>query len=157
MFCQRDFRAKVVGGGGGHVLTAKGNQPGLATDLRAGLAHEAQARRLQAAFPPCEEPPPPPGSLARAADKGHGRLEVGTLRLTSTLTKRQEWAGLRQGFELTRERAEKGRKTAEVVHGVTSLSRGRADAGRLLAIVRGHWGVEINQSEDPSSAGLCAA
>jgi len=62
--------------------------------------------------------------------------------LTSTLTKHQEWAGLKQGFELTRERTEKGKKTVEVVHGITSLSRERADAGRLLAVVREHWQVE---------------
>lgn len=62
--------------------------------------------------------------------------------MTSTLTKHQEWAGLKQGFELTRERTEKGKKTVEVVHGITSLSRERADAGRLLAVVREHWQVE---------------
>lgn len=52
MFCQRDFCAKVVEGGGDYVLTVKDNQPSLATDISAGLAYEAQARRLQAAFPP---------------------------------------------------------------------------------------------------------
>ncbi len=49
---------------------------------------------------------------------------------------------MRQGFELTRERTEKGKTTVEVVHGITSLSRGRADAGRLLGLVREHWGIE---------------
>jgi predicted transposase YbfD/YdcC len=32
--------------------------------------------------------------------------------------------------------------TEEVVHGITSLSRKRADAERLLGLVRGHWGIE---------------
>lgn len=36
----------------------------------------------------------------------------------------------------------KGKKTVEVVHGITSLSRERADAGRVLAIVREHWQIE---------------
>lgn len=49
---------------------------------------------------------------------------------------------MKHGFELTRERTQKGKKTVEVVHGITSLSRERANAGRLLAIVRGHWGIE---------------
>jgi predicted transposase YbfD/YdcC len=75
-------------------------------------------------------------------DKGHGRLEVRTLRLTSILTKAQEWAGLRQGFELTRERTEKGETTVEVVYGITSLPRERADAGHLLGLTRSHWGIE---------------
>jgi hypothetical protein len=75
-------------------------------------------------------------------DKGHGRLEVRTLRLTSTLTKQQDWAGLKQGFELVRERTTKGVKTVEVVHGITSLARERADAARMLELVRAHWGIE---------------
>jgi predicted transposase YbfD/YdcC len=75
-------------------------------------------------------------------DKGHGRLEVRTLRVTSLLTRHQDWAGLKQGFALTRERTEKGKTTVEVVHGITSLSRQRADAERLLALTRGHWGIE---------------
>jgi hypothetical protein len=81
--------------------------------------------------------------VARTVDKGHGRLEVRTLRLTSILTKQQEWAGLKQGFELTRERTIKGVKTVEVVHGITSLGREQgADAERMLGLVREHWGIE---------------
>jgi hypothetical protein len=50
--------------------------------------------------------------------------------------------GLKQGFQLVRERTEKGVKTVEVVHGITSLSPERADAQRLLELTRGHWGIE---------------
>src|SRR5262249_34982057 len=57
-------------------------------------------------------------------------------------TLHQKWPGLAQGFELTRERTANGKTTAEVVHGVTSLGPERADAGRLLELVRGHWGIE---------------
>ena len=32
--------------------------------------------------------------------------------------------------------------TVEVVHGITSLSEGEADATGLLGITRGHWGIE---------------
>lgn len=49
---------------------------------------------------------------------------------------------MKQGFELTRERTEKGKTTVEVVYGMTSLSRERADAQRLLGVTRGHWGIE---------------
>ena len=41
-----------------------------------------------------------------------------------------------------RERTEKGVKSVEVVHGITSLGRERADAARLLGLVREHWGIE---------------
>jgi predicted transposase YbfD/YdcC len=64
------------------------------------------------------------------------------LRTTTLLTKHQDWAGLKQGFELTRERTQHGTKTVEVVHGITSLSPERADAQRLLTLTRGHWGIE---------------
>lgn len=75
-------------------------------------------------------------------DKGHGRVEVRTLRRTTILTVGGRWKGAKQGFELTRERTEKGKTTVEVVYGITSLSEGRADAARLLALTRAHWGIE---------------
>ena len=65
-----------------------------------------------------------------------------TLRTTSILTKHPDWAGLKQGFELTRERTQKGQTTVEVVHGITSLSPERADAARLLGLTRQHWAIE---------------
>jgi hypothetical protein len=49
---------------------------------------------------------------------------------------------LKQGFELTRERKQKGKTTVEVVYGGTSLGRDRADAARLLGLTRDHWGIE---------------
>jgi predicted transposase YbfD/YdcC len=58
------------------------------------------------------------------------------------LTKTQDWAGLKQGFELTRERTLQGVTTRETVYGITSLSVEQADASRLLALTRGHWGIE---------------
>ena len=58
------------------------------------------------------------------------------------LTLHQLWPGLAQGFELTRERSEKGKTTVEVVYGITSLRPEEANAARLLALTRGHWGIE---------------
>jgi predicted transposase YbfD/YdcC len=43
---------------------------------------------------------------------------------------------------LTRERTVQGVTTRETVYGITSLSVEEADAGRLLALTRGHWGIE---------------
>jgi len=54
----------------------------------------------------------------------------------------EKWPGLKQGFELVRERTEKGVTTVEVVHGMSSLGPGRADAARLEGLVRGHGGIE---------------
>jgi len=80
--------------------------------------------------------------VARTVDKGHGRLERRTLRVTTALTLHQKWPGLRQGFELTRERVEGGRTTVEVVYGITSLTAEQASAKRLLGLVREHWRIE---------------
>ena len=52
------------------------------------------------------------------------------------------WPGLKQGFEITRERTIGGKKTVEVAYGMTSLSPERADAKTLLTIVRDHWKME---------------
>ncbi len=41
-----------------------------------------------------------------------------------------------------RERTERGKKTVETVHGITSLSPDRADAKRLLQLTREHWAIE---------------
>jgi hypothetical protein len=80
--------------------------------------------------------------VATSTNKGHGRLEKRTLRCTTILTKHQEWAGLKQGFELTRERTVKGQTTVEVAYGITSLPPERAQAAHLLEFTRGHWAIE---------------
>lgn len=65
-------------------------------------------------------------------------------RLTSTtaLAGYLDWPGAAQVFEVERVRTAGGRSTVEVAYGVTSLPRERADAKRLLGLVRGHWGIE---------------
>jgi len=75
-------------------------------------------------------------------DKGHGRVERRTLRTTPILTLAGKWAGLKQGFELTRVRTVRGARTVEVVYGITSLPPERADAAAVLRIVRDHWAIE---------------
>ena len=99
------------------------------------------AARSRQLFPP-EVPSTPPERVATTVDKGHGRTEQRTLRTTRILTLREKWSGLAQGFELTRQRTSQGKTTTEVVYGITSLSPERADAARLLALVRDHWSIE---------------
>ena len=43
---------------------------------------------------------------------------------------------------MVRERVVKGRTTTEVVYGITSLSRQKVTAARLLDLSRAHWGIE---------------
>lgn len=88
---------------------------------------------------------PTSGSADRVAttlEKGHGRIEKRTLETTPILTAGQKWKGLKQGLRITRERTVKGKKTVEVVYGITSLSMERANAATLLAKLREHWQIE---------------
>jgi predicted transposase YbfD/YdcC len=80
--------------------------------------------------------------VATTVNKGHGRIEKRTLRVTTILTVEQKWSGLKQGFEVTRERTIKGVKTVEVVYGITSLRSERANAATLLDLLRNHWQIE---------------
>lgn len=79
---------------------------------------------------------------ARTCDKSHGRIETRTLTTTTGLNDYLDWPQVGQVFRLVRERRVKGRTTVEVVYGITSLSRAAADATRLLALTRAHWGIE---------------
>lgn len=86
---------------------------------------------------------------ARTVSKGHGRFETRTLVSTSQLNEDYlDFPGAAQCFKLTRSRTCRDRATGELktttetVYGITSLPRQRADAARLLAITRAHWGIE---------------
>ena len=71
-------------------------------------------------------------------DKGHGRIEKRTLELTTWLEDYlgDDWPGCRQVFRLQRERRTGEKVEVEVVFGITSLSRERAGAAKLLDAVR---------------------
>ena len=80
---------------------------------------------------------------AALSNKGHGRSETRTLTSTTSLSDGYvDWPGLGQCFQLVRERTVHGKTTIETVFGITSLKRKQADAGRLLKLVRQHWGIE---------------
>src|SRR5690348_7159206 len=72
-------------------------------------------------LPPPEASTLPPERSATTLDKGHGRVEKRTLRTTSILTLQEKWCGAQQGFEVIRERTQGGKKTVDVVYGLTSL------------------------------------
>ncbi|MGE5756467.1 MAG: ISAs1 family transposase [Planctomycetaceae bacterium] len=79
---------------------------------------------------------------ASSLDKAHGRLERRTLSSTVALSGYLDWPKAAQVFKLVRERTIRGETSSETVYGVTSLGRGRADARRLLGLVRDHWRIE---------------
>jgi hypothetical protein len=59
-------------------------------------------------------------------------------RIIAGAARQGRWPGLAPGFELVRDRTEKGQTTIEVVYGITSLRPQQADAKQLLRLVQGH-------------------
>jgi hypothetical protein len=78
----------------------------------------------------------------RTVDKGHGRPEWRRLTSTTALNGYLDWPDVVQVFELERVHVLPGKTEMAVVWGITSLPRQQADAPALLALARGHWGIE---------------
>lgn len=79
---------------------------------------------------------------ASSFNKGHGRIERRALVSTTVLQGYSDRPGLQQAFRLEFQRTVHGRSSTEVAYEITSLPRHLADAERLLALCRGHCGIE---------------
>ena len=128
---QKAIVQTIVDRGGDYLLIVKENQPTLREDI-ATLFAEAHvvAETL---------------TTTRRIDLHGSRLEVRAPQASSALTAEYcGWTGLRQVFRLERQRRDKrtGTRQVSVHYGITSLAPERADARRLAAINRGHWGIE---------------
>jgi predicted transposase YbfD/YdcC len=125
LHAQRAHAGYLAGQRGAHYLiTVKRNQPGLHAQL-AGL--------------PWRQVP----VACRTREKGHGRAERRTLKVTAVA------AGLAfphaaQAIQIVRRRRPlAGRKwTAETVYAITSLTAIQARPDQLARFIRGHWGIE---------------
>jgi predicted transposase YbfD/YdcC len=130
---QRQIAQQIVDAGGDSVMVVKEKQPQLLEDIATvcALAPIAGAWR----------------TVAATLDLGHGRIEQRGLQTSNVLRGDSDWPGLAQVFQLERQGiiTNTGEVREEVVAGVTSLTPERADATRLLALVRGQWQIE-NQS-----------
>jgi predicted transposase YbfD/YdcC len=133
---QRELSMQVVQAGGEYVWVVKDNQPQLREDIAALFEPEACA--------PGFSPTPKDFETVESYGKGHGRLERRALTSSSMLKGDIEWPYAEQVFRLERRfvRVTDGLVEEETSYGVTSLTHAEADAGRLLGIVRGHWGIE---------------
>jgi predicted transposase YbfD/YdcC len=125
LHAQRAHAEYLVTERGAHYLiTVKRNQPGLHAQL--------------AALPWRQVP-----VACKAREKGHGRAERRTLKVTAVA------AGLAfphaaQAIQIVRRRRPlAGTKwTAETVYAITSLTVIQARPGQLARYARGHWGIE---------------
>lgn len=138
MFTQRELSIQIVEAGGDYIWLVKDNQP----SLREAIA--------QLFVPPTRTPgwgiPRDDFETARELNKGHGRLEERILTNSELLNDYLDWPYVAQVFQLQRHRTKlkDGTQQTEVVYGLTSLSRQKADAARLLTLVREYWGMENN-------------
>lgn len=107
------------------MLTAKDNQPTLKTHI--------EDLHLT------DSPP-----QHQTTDKGHGRIEVRSIRTSEELNDYLEFPHVRQVFCIRRDVTHlgKNKQSSETVYGITSLSPSQASPRRLLELNRGHWGVE---------------
>ncbi len=80
----------------------------------------------------------------KETNKGHGRQEVREIWTSTQMNGhfKDEWTGIAQVFLIKRTVIEKGEERVEVVYGMTSLPRKKADAKRILELNRKHWSIE---------------
>jgi hypothetical protein len=76
--------------------------------------------------------------------KGHGRLEQRTIRVSADLAGYSHLPRLAQVAEVRTQvtRLRTGETSSRVRYLVTSLAAGEASPRRVLALSRGHWGIE---------------
>jgi predicted transposase YbfD/YdcC len=128
---QKKLVSTIVAQHGDYVLTAKDNQPTWVDDI-ATLFNDPKVVAETI-------------TTTRRIDLHGSRIEVRALQASHALTAEYcGWAGLHQVFRIERHRIDKrtGERTIKVHFGISSLSAPRADAKRLAAINRGHWGIE---------------
>lgn len=149
LFCQRALCQQVVAAGGDYLMSVKANQGTLLHDIQ--LLFD----------PPAGDRPLPllDRRSTRTVDTGHGRtMEVREVIASTDLVGYLDWPGQAQVFRVERTWSERGQRKRALHYGITSLSPAAADPARLLALKRGHWGIEnrlhrrkdVNFGEDAS-------
>ena len=134
---QREASKQIYAAGGDYIWYAKSNQSQMEADI-------------QLWFEPEPEPLPGQGCLpkdfesAQTVNKGHGRIEVRKLTVSSQLKDFFDWPYLEQVFRLERRVTDlkSGRVREQVIYGFTSLSRDEIAPAELLALIRSYWGIE---------------
>lgn len=128
---QKAIVNRIMAQGGAYVLTAKDNQPTLCDDIATLFSEPTVVAETI--------------TTTRRIDLHGSRIEVRALQASSALTAAYcGWTGLQQVFRIERQRINKrtGARSVKVVFGITSLTPAQADAKRLAALNRGHWGIE---------------
>jgi predicted transposase YbfD/YdcC len=136
LYCQRCLCSALRLAGGDYLFLVKGNQPLLLEDLQVLFAPLPVAKRAGEGILQLPE------QQAQMTEKGHGRVEIRSIRVSSELKGYSDWPGLEQVFEIRRRWKYKGIDKEAVRYGVTSLPAQIALPERLLQLKRGHWIIE---------------
>ena len=119
---------RCASGRGHYFLAVKHNQPTLLEDITA-------------VWDGANGAPPAPPQAVQIGQHG-GRVEQRRLWASDLLVGYSDWPHLAQVCKIERIVRKKNVTGRAVAYAVTSLPPQEADAGRLLALWRGHWGIE---------------
>jgi len=132
MGCQKKIIQKIKDKNADYTIAVKANQKGLLADIT-GLFD--RARETQ--FAHCD--------YYKTAEKGHGRFEIRecwTISNPEDLKQIRSWAdwtGLQTVVMVRRARHIGGKIETEIKYYISSLV---SSARHILAVIRGHWGIE---------------
>jgi predicted transposase YbfD/YdcC len=128
LLTQRKLAEYLHARGAHYVFIAKDNQPTLAADIRLHFAARGE--------PDFRTPP----SLE------HGRIESRAIWTSTALNAYLDFPHVGQVFAIERHRIEKktGKRSTEIVYGITDHTPQSATPARLLGYNREHWCVEAH-------------
>ena len=126
LLTQRKLAAYVVEQQADYHFTVKGNQPTLERDI--ALLFETRGA------PDFVEVTPP----------DHGRIETRSIWCSTEINAYVDFPRVGQVFMIERETIDEktGEKSREIALGITSRTPQEASPKRVLAVNRGHWGIE---------------
>jgi predicted transposase YbfD/YdcC len=130
MGAQKTIARAILDKKADYLLALKGNQSSLHEDVKLFFADAELSKTC---------------AVTTTTDHGHGRVEERVCRVTDDIAwlkeQHPEWVGLRSIVAITSTRTDKKTKvtTTETRFYITSLA---ADAARILAATRAHWGIE---------------
>ena len=134
---QREASSTICNAGGEYIWYAKGNQSQMEENIQLWFEPEPdpipEANRSPKDF-----------EQAKKVNKGHGRLEVRQITVSSQLKDFFDWPYLEQVFMLKRRvtSIKSGTVKKTIVYGFTSLSREEVSPDELLSLIRSYWGIE---------------
>jgi predicted transposase YbfD/YdcC len=134
MGCQKAIVADIRQREAHYVLPVKGNQEHLEEDIMEVFTKADEARDQGRTVANVD--------VHETSEKGHGRVDYRrceAMPVPETLRNLELWKDLTSICRVTRIYKEKGADKSEVRYFISSMT---ADAERLMAAVREHWGVE---------------